>query len=720
MTRNIADKGAVWPVSPAFAPPKEVVTLDPGRMVRALRRQWLVILVTAVIGATVALLLALGTVSRYQAMVTILLDEERSELLQQVSALPNAVVTDAAIQSEMEIIRSRALALAVVDALSLDEDPQFLNPPTDGTARFMGTIRGAVQPVLDLLSPPAQPEPGAEVSDQDPAAVAREEAASLLLRQIAVERIERSFVMRVTYTGYDPQLAARIARTYGEAYMRFQLSSTTEVAINAGRWIRERLDLIERSHIEAASAVQRFRLENNLLEARGNLLTEQQQSELATALVTAATETAALRAQLQSYEGLLSASAGEMAAVAAMNAEDDTSDPLIQLRREYAETRRNLSRVVVQAGEDHPQATSLRAALEGLEAEIALALEGTVAAIRTRYNIAQSRETSLREEIAGFTEARRGNETVLGRLAQLEAISQTYATVYADYLLRFETTTQQQGFPIASVQILSDAEVPRDPSSPRRLRMLATGLFLGGLIGLMIAAVREMRTRPLRTSSEVISQCGLPCVGLMPRNASAAGRSTADRVAMRTAKRIRQEIERKSPLTKGRFVGLAPVDEGGDMGSVIALLCQSLMPRTGRVKIVDAGGLSAVAKGKLQDIDNIEISTFAALAAALFGDKGSAQANIALSEWREEWPLTLIVMPPLTRAVIADPMTSILDATVLTIAWGTVSPGLVIEAMQDHRDFRAALATTVLDGAHLRQARRFMDPKEYEARLINA
>jgi polysaccharide biosynthesis transport protein len=715
MTGPVGEKGTVWQVAPPAKSANDSVTLDPARAMRALRRQGLLIGVVAMVGGILALMLAVGSVPRYESTVTILLDEERSELLQQVSALPNAVVTDAAIQSEMEIIRSRVLALAVVDALRLDEDPLFLDPPLDMTDRWANGVRALLRPILG-----SAPETDPLLLDEtDPAMAARQLAASILLDQITVERIERSYVMRLTYTGYDPQRTALIARTYGEAYTRFQLAGTTEVAINAGNWIRERLDIMERRNIEAASAVQRFRLENNLLQARGDLLTEQQLSELASALVRAATETAALRAELDSYEALLNASPAEMAAVAAMQAEGDTASPMVDLRREYLETRRNLVRVTIQAGEDHPQVARLQAAMASLEADIALALEGAVAAVRTRYNIARSREASLRQELAAVTDAGRNTETV-GRLAQLEAIAQTYAQVYADYLLRHETTVQQQGFPIASVQILSDAEVPRDPSSPRRLRMLAAGIFLGGLLGLMFAALREMRTGPLRTAREVVAQCGLPCVGLIPRRASSWGERKTGRVALRTATRMRQEIDRKAPLAKGRIVGLAAVDSGGDVVGVVQALCEAMVARAGKVKLVDAGGLTEAEKSRLIAVGNIEIASFEDLRDALYKKFARRSNGDTLSEWREQWPYTLIVMPPLTQTVIPDQMASMLDATVLTITWAAVSHNLLTEAMQDHRDFRASLATTVLDSADLRGARRYMDPDEYEARLIHA
>ena len=698
------------------------IVLDPGRVKRALWRQWPVIALCAAIGAVLALALAAGTHARYHATVMILLDEERSELLQLVSALPNAVINDAAVQSEMEIIRSRVLALSVVDRLNLDEDETFLNPPVDALDRIVAAVRRLARPVLDLVTGAPPPvEETAETAAMDPAQAARERAATILLSRIVVERVERSLVMRVTVIGHDPQETALIARTYGEAYTGFQLASTTEVAINAGTWIGQRLDLLEQKMIEAASAVQRFRVENGLVQVRGNLLSEQQQSEMATALVEAATEAAALRAQLDSYEALRAASAAEMASVAAQLGEDDALAPLVQLRSEYAATRRNLAAVLAQGGEEHPQVAWLRSEMTALENDIAVELEGAVAAVRTRYEIARSREAALREELSVLSASREGSAEVLGRLAQLEAIAATYAEVYADYLLRFETTAQQQGFPIASVQVISDAEVPQDPSSPRRLRMLATGMFLGGLIGIMIAALREMRDLPLRTAAEVTAVTGLPCAGLVPRGVRAGREGPVERVAARTAERLRIDIDRAPPDDgSGRIVGLAAVAGGGDIDAVVGALVRALAARAGRVLVVDAGGMRGGLPRDITRAATADLWSLGDLRARLYGPAGHATEAGALADLRADWPYVVVVLPPLTRAMVAEEMAWMLDSAILSIPWGEVAPSLVTGALADHRAFAGLVAACVLDGADLRGALRFLDPETYEARVMHA
>lgn len=724
--------------------------LDLGKLWRAIRRQLPLIGLLAASGVVLAVLIIMGTIPRYSATETVLLDEERSELLDQISALPNAVRTDSAVQSEIEIIKSSALAYEVVDRLGLHLDEDFLNPPVDALDRISSFVRGLADPFLDLIAP-QQAVPVIVASDlsalvvaqrPDPAQAARDLAAALLRDRLNVARIGRSFVIEIGYSDYSPRRAAAIARGYGDAYAEFQLKSTTEVAINAGAWIQERLDVLQEQSLDAAAAVQRFRAQNNLVQVRGSLLSEQQQSEMATELMAAAAESAELQARLANFASLLDGPIGDVITVSALETRTPADEVLRTLRTEYLDARRRWQAVVQQFDEAHPEALRLEQTMTMLEGGIGDELQRAIAAIRANYNVARSREASLRDDLAAFSDAAENSDMpALGRLRQLEAISETYASVYQDYLERFEFTTQQQGFPIASVQVISRAEVPRDASSPRKKMMLASGLLLGALVGIAVGALREMRPPLLRTADEVVNQLGLPCAGLAPRGVTlGVGHKAQVRVLYRTLRRIRQEIDRQTPVTGGRFVGLAPVAGGGDAASLIPSLCSVLTGNDETLLLVDAGGASVTVEAGIRRLDRVEFRSLAELRDALAGqddgdagivradagtpdtsaDRSARNKPLDLDRVRAAYDYILVLMPPLTRTTESDPLSWILDATILTIPWGAVSPTLVSGALRDHREFHNRLATTVLDGANLRQARLYMRGGDYEERVVHA
>lgn len=721
-----------------------------GKLGRAVRRQAPLIAACAFVGAVIGAAIIIGSVQRFVAVETVLLDEERSNLLDQVSAVPYSVRSDSAVQSEIEIIKSRVLAANVVDKLRLDEDQAFLNPPVDTTSQVIDGILGLADPVLDLIAPqdpptaPAEtplageqegeeagdvntaaaPRPALIPEQTDPAMIARDRAIAIVRSGLSVNRVGRSLVIQIAYEGYAPDRTAAIARAYGESYTRFQLETTTEVAINAGEWIQQRLSVLERQSLDAARDVQRYRAENNLVQVHGDLLTDQQQSEMTSQMIKAAADTAQAKARLDNFESLMEETGGDVVTVSALETGTPSEDMLKELRSDYLDVERRLQSILDDYGPDHPQAEDLEKRAESLRSAIANELERAMAAIRANYTIARSREQTLRSELATIGDMANSESADLGRLRQLEAISETYAQVYRDYLERYELTTQQQGFPIASVRTLSRAEVPKSASAPRKKLILITGLALGALIGIAIGALRELRAQPLRTGEELREELGLVSAGLVPRLADQRSSDRASEISRRTLARLRQAIVYGTLADRGRIIGLAAVsgDCGSERAALIVQLCATLSTDGERVLVVDAGGASAELEQGLGDLDGVSFAAAADVDAmpAPAEDAGmDSETARQIEVLRSDFDFVLLILPPLTRMVSLDSLSRLFDISVLMVPWGEVSPALVRGALRDHPAFARALATTVLVGANLRKARRYMRSGDYEERIVH-
>ncbi|MFQ6547501.1 GumC family protein [Aestuariibius sp. 2305UL40-4] len=702
---------------------REDPRIDIGSILRAIRRQMLLVAICAGIGIVFAVLMILGSVPRYTAVETVLLDEERADLLNEISPLPNATRSDTAIQSEIQIIRSRALALQVVDLLNLEEDEDFMSPPIGATQRVTRAIGDLTDPIARLLSPPP-PEPvttggqdgqadgptdGASGATFDFTETDRDRAASLLRDRLSVSRSGRSLVIEIGYRGYNPERAARIARGYGTAYESFQLETTTAVAGSAEEWLRERLEVLERQSLEAAARVQEFRVENDLLQARGNLLTEQQQSELASELVSAAAAAAEAEARLESMEMLVARAADGEDIITVPLAEGRVNSNVEELRREYLDARLRYNRLVDLSGETHPQAEGLGRTIEDLREAIRIELEQATESARVSYNMARGREQALRRNLATMTDGTENNAALRGQLEQLEAIADTYAQVYRDYLARLEVTMQQQGFPIASVKVISPAEVPKAASSPQEKRMLFAGMLLGGFFGVMIGAARELAPKPLRTASAMRDEVGVPCAGLLPRAGGKDGAAARDR----TLERLVQACEAGRQKPGGTITAIAAIGDGlADPEALPADLARRLAETRGRkVLLIDYAGKGFKAGDGIDNAHLVEVLE----RYAGEGAKVSVPDKVA-ADLRERYDHILVLLPPLDRATSAEPLAGSYDATILRVPWGRVLPDFVADGLRDHPRFRERLATTVLEGANLAKARRYVPSGSYEER----
>ncbi|AXI41545.1 Wzz/FepE/Etk N-terminal domain-containing protein [Sulfitobacter sp. SK011] len=736
MTRPVQERRITWTkdnVHP-LGGYRDELRVDVGSMVRAMRRQFRLVMIFAAIGLVIAVLMILGSVPRYTAAETVLLDEQRADLLNEVSPLPNAVRSDTAVQSEIEIIRSRALAYQVVDLLNLDEDADFLSPPVGATQQVIGAVSSLTDPLARLLTPaPPVSETPADGDNAENAVpmlgsdlevTDRDRAAQILRDRLNVSRLGRSLVIEIKFSDFEPRRAALIARGYGSAYESFQLGTTNEIAAKAEDWLRERLDVLEQKSTEAASAVYEFRAANNLVQVRGNLLTEQQQSELASKLMTAAADAAEAEARLESVESLLARSKdGEEIIVVPVVGGQIGADT-DALRRDYLDARLRYRRLVDQFGAEHPQAQQLSGSMALLKEAIEVELEQATEASRVAYNISRSREESLRTDLQAITGTSDENLALRGRLQQLEAISETYAQVYRDYLARLEVTMQQQGFPIAAIKIISPAEVPKSASSPRKKAMLLAGLLLGGMLGVLIGTARELLPKPVRRMSTLRQEVGINCAGLLPGEKSrddAAWKPTR----LRTIERLAQACEANRQKPGGLLVAVAPLSPGLEDHHALPTALAAHLSQNGarRVLLIHEEKLPPEAipgpnaKGPETVLLQKVLESWSEQAGTETSD---VDLNMMAKFLRDEFSFVLVALRPLSLADRSDPHSWSYDSTILRVPWGQVLPGFVTDALMDHPRFHSCLATTVLEDAELATARRYISAGSYEELEINA
>ena len=75
----------------------------------------------------------------------------------------------------------------------------------------------------------------------------------------------------------------------------------------------------------------------------------------------------------------------------------------------------------------------------------------------------------------------------------------------------------------SNVNVLSPATAPIKPSSPRLLLNTLAAVFLGGMLGVGVAVMRELMDRRVRGPQDLIEAMGLPLLGVMPKPVLKAG-----------------------------------------------------------------------------------------------------------------------------------------------------------------------------------------------------
>jgi succinoglycan biosynthesis transport protein ExoP len=193
---------------------------------------------------------------RYTAEALVLIDSRAVNVVHldtAVAALPRDAE---AVKSEMEIIASRGLAERVISELDLHHVEEFGGG-------------------LDAVS---VADPTTRFDELD--AVTRSVIINRFLAGLAVSQRGGSRVVAVEYTSVDPDRSAVIANAVADAYLVSQLEAKFEVTKRASSWLSEQISSLQDDLAESERAVERYREESGLLQAKGERLSSQQIAEL--------------------------------------------------------------------------------------------------------------------------------------------------------------------------------------------------------------------------------------------------------------------------------------------------------------------------------------------------------------------------------------------------------------------------------------------------------
>ncbi|TIV07153.1 MAG: chain-length determining protein, partial [Mesorhizobium sp.] len=135
---------------------------------------------------------------------------------------------------------------------------------------------------------------------------------------------------------------------------------------------------------------------------------------------------------------------------------------------------------------------------------------------RNDFEVAQARETALRDKISTAAGKSSVDNQSQVKLKELDQQAQALTTLYQTFLSRYEEASQQQSFPVGKVRIISDATMPLAASSPRTMRVLALSLVLGLMLGAGFGGLNEFNERFFRTGEDIRDRAGLKFLGYLP------------------------------------------------------------------------------------------------------------------------------------------------------------------------------------------------------------
>jgi polysaccharide biosynthesis transport protein len=462
------------------------------------RRRWLVIpFFVAAVGATAIVTLKMPRI--YEATCTIIIDMQAPKVLdkdqlQEVvdSGTGGYWYSKEFYETQYRVITSRAVAQRVSDRLQLGSNQAFL-----------------------------------ELADvKDPAELERKRASrdpvQILLKNLKVEPVKDSRVVRLRYEDPDPALAALISNTWAEAYITESLAVKTSTSAVASEWLERQLVDLERKMEESSRLLFDFKRSNDIVatswEDRQSMV-----SQRLTQINDALTRARVKRAELEARNTSLASLASSLEGSGDVAAETDTLQSsangvaIQQLKLRYFEAKIENADLRVRYMNDHPRIEAsekkIAAARDAVRQELRSALEGARKEFQETLQTEKNLQRLLSETKSDAFSLNQHEREYL----ELKRSQDNNQRLYELVLKRLKDTGVTGMLQASNVRILDRARVEDKPIKPQVRLNLGLALVVGLLGGVGLAFAAETFDRTLATQEQVEEQLGLAFLGIVPR-----------------------------------------------------------------------------------------------------------------------------------------------------------------------------------------------------------
>jgi succinoglycan biosynthesis transport protein ExoP len=440
--------------------------------------------------------------AKYSSMAELIVDSRKSQQLQQQSPLGVEVQLDSAtVDSQVEILKSENVALAVIKDLHLTDDAEFTGPPG-------GPLGKVIAFVSDLLLP------GAGKSDYE----LTRKALDRFQDRLDVKRRGMSYVIEVNFESVSPQRAAQVANAVANAYIGDSLKAKYQASRVAAGWLQDRMKELRAQASVAEREVADFKAKNNIVDTGGRLLNEQRLAELSSALTMARSQREEAEARAGRVSKILAGDDKDILANDQATVADSLrNDVITHLRQQYFDLATRQAEWSSRYGPDHKAVVLLNDQMREIRKGVHDELRRIAETYKSDLEIAKAKEASaqkvLDEAIAQSNDTSQAQIT----LRDLDSDAQSSRALADNFLQLYMVSTQQQSFPGTEARLITQASVPLNRSKPKLWLVALIGVVGGGLLAFAAGLFRDSVDRAFRTGRQIETLLGVSCIAAVQR-----------------------------------------------------------------------------------------------------------------------------------------------------------------------------------------------------------
>lgn len=444
--------------------------MNPSLIILILRARAKIVLLTLLVTVLTATSVSLLLPKEYQATSQLVLNYKGVDAVTGSPVLAQQL--PGYVQTQVDILRNRSTALQVVDELRLADHTAYREAFTDATDG-----RGNL----------------------------REWIASRLLGRLTIEPARDSSVLAVTFSEQDPQLAATVANGFARAYRERSTRLKVEPAQQASKYFGEQAQTLRHNLEQAQSRLSAYQQEKGITSADQKLDVETARlSELSQQMVVA--QSVAIEARSRQRNALSNAA----------DSPDVAQSPVIQsLKVDAGKAASKLAELSERLGTSHPQYEAAQAELGKIQGQLRKEIQSASNSIGSQAQIQEQREAELRSQVAMQKSRVLELNRMRDELAVLQNDVNTAQKTLDAATQRYAETSMEGQSNQSDMAILSEAQPPAMPATPRVALNILLSVVLGSVLGIGLGLIAELLDRRLRSSDDLAQLLQVPVVALI-------------------------------------------------------------------------------------------------------------------------------------------------------------------------------------------------------------
>jgi succinoglycan biosynthesis transport protein ExoP len=440
----------------------------------------LVLLATVIAAVAVAMVLP----PRYKASTSLVIDFKSMDPITG-TFMPVQLLLSSYMATELDILESQAVALKVVQALKLAEEP-------GNRTRFLNAT-GGQGPIEEWL-------------------------AGGLRSQLEVKPSKESRIIEVNFTSPDPQFSARAANAFAQAYIQTNLEMKVAPARESATWFDGQQEQLRKQLEEAQGRLTRFQSEKGITSSDQRMDVEMAKlAEISSQLVqiqAQAYENASRQKQLQEF---IARDLG------VDSLPEVLSSPVIQeLKSRLSAAESRLSQASNTLGVNHPEYQRAQSEVSSLRKKLRDEVGTASSVIGNNLRITQSRERELRDAVAQqksrLLDINRHRDELGVMMREVDNAQRAYDSASQ----RHTQTTLESRMDKGNVSVLNIAIPPIKPSFPNLIVIGVLALVVGLVLGMGFALAVELMDRRVRGVEDLVQAVGVQVWGVLANTAALA------------------------------------------------------------------------------------------------------------------------------------------------------------------------------------------------------